>query len=143
MSTFLVSNRNVSSVLKQETHPCMNIWMYHDFGSFKSIWLTLNGNIGDELSKYGIFYKLIGFLSIRHTETSCTVSFHQIIEYLNKTLEIWNSRWMGWPQKKSLTGDLLIRNYWKMITTTSPEFFTWKVKQNHEWFLLNYRKHKT
>ena len=30
-----------------------------------------------------------------------------------------------------------------MIPKTCPEFFTWKVKENHESFLLNYRKHNT
>ena len=138
-----MSNRNVSSVLKQETHPSINIWMYHVFGSFKSTWLTLNGNITDVPLKYGIIYKSIGFLSTCHAATSCTVSFRQITEYQKKTLEIWNFWWMGWPQKNSLTGDLLIRNYLKIITTTSPEFITWKIKENHERFLLNYRKQKT
>ena len=54
--------------------------MYHVFGSFKSTTLTLNGNISDTLLKYGINYKFIGFLSIRHAATSCKVSFHQISE---------------------------------------------------------------
>ena len=108
------------------------------FWKFKSTSMTLNGNISDVHLKYDIIYKSIGFLSIPHAVTSCTVSFNQISEYQKKTSEIWTSQWMGRPQKNSLTEDFWIRNYLKIITTTSPEFFTWKVKKNKPWtFSLN------
>ena len=55
--------------------------MYHVFGSFKSTSLILNGNVSEVHLKYGIIYKSIGFLSIRHAATSCRVSFHQISVY--------------------------------------------------------------
>ena len=66
--------------------------MYRVFGSFKSTSMTLNGNISEVHLKYGIICKSIGFLSIHHAVTSCTVSFHQISEYQKKTSKIWNSQ---------------------------------------------------